>query len=118
MICDIVVFSVDTETYDDATDTWSQTTTTYLTDKARVQPVRSSLNNNDPSNETTIQTVLVSVPISNNTVDLKRGLQMSVLVSPLNPQLLRYTFVVDSLVDSSNPLERTFYCAVNEEDLS
>ena len=115
MIGEIAVYTVADKVYDVDTDTWTQTTTTILLDKARVQPLRSANDIDVPGNATTVQSVLVSVPVANNDVALYPGQLVAVLVSPLNPQLLTLEYIVSDIVDSTNPLERTFYVTVNQE---
>jgi len=118
MICEVVVYSVDSQTYDLEDDLWTETTTTYIADKARVQPLRNANETPVPGNATSLQTVLVSVPLTNNAVSLEPGLQMRVLVSPLNPRLLDAVYVVSQIMDSSNPLEVTFYCTADQEKVA
>lgn len=82
---------------------------------ARIQPLRSAGQVADPGNPTTVQAVQLQIPISNKTLDLRTGLQMFVLVCDLNPTLLNYKYVLSETMDSSNPIEKTFLCTVNQE---
>ena len=115
MPTEIVVYDVSDRLYSADTDTWTETTITYIADVARVQPLRQANEAPVPGNSTRVQDVLVSVPITNNTVDLREGLQMRVLVAPLNPNLLKYAYVVSEVIDSGNPIEMTFLCRVDQE---
>ena len=115
MPTEIVVYDVSNRVYNDSTDTWSETATTYIADIARVQPLRQANEAPVPGNGTRVQDVLVSVPITNNAVDLREGLQMRVLVAPLNPSLLKYAYIVSEVIDSGNPIEMTFLCRVDQE---
>lgn len=107
-----------TEVYDADTDTWTETPTSVYSGRGRVQPLRSANDREQPGNETTVQTVLVSIPITTNTLDFRPGLQMEVLTAPLNPSLLTYKFVLQEILDSSNPLERTLMFQVNQETVN
>lgn len=108
--------NVSQSVYDPETDTWVDVTQTLYTGKARVQPLRSANRTGQGGNETTVQTVLLSIPIDEaRDIDIRPELQVEVLTSPLNPSLLGYQFVVTEIMDSSNPLERTFMCTVNQE---
>lgn len=102
---------------------WNPTTNTPILapdvvlyeDKARVQPVRSSSQKTIPTNTTSVQTVLFSIPIANKALVLKPSYQVRVLEAPLNPTLVNFKYVLSELMDSSNPLEKTFYCTVDLE---
>lgn len=83
--------------------------------KARVQPLRSANQQNNPGNPTTVQYVLFSIPVAYQALDLRPGLQVRVLTSELNPSLTKYLFVIHEVLDSSNPIEKTFICTANQE---
>lgn len=104
--------------YNPDTDTWTDVQTPVWTGKARVQPLRSANNKDQPGNETTVQTTLVSIPVDAVTEDFRPGLQMDVLTAPLNPALLTYQFVLQEIMDSSNPLERTLMFTVDQETVN
>jgi hypothetical protein len=65
--------------------------------------------------DTTAQTVLFSIPVTENDLDLRTDLLADVTVSPLNPDLVHYQYTIAQIMDSSNPIERTFFCTVNQE---
>lgn len=102
---------------------WDPTTNTPILapdvviyeDKARVQPIRAASQKAVPTNTTSVQTVLFSIPIENKALDLKMSYQVRVLEAPLNPTLVKFKYVLSELLDSSNPLEKTFYCTVDLE---
>lgn len=101
-----------TATYDPVTGTYTTTPTVVYSGKARVQPVRSA----SDAADTTVQSVLVSIPIAvGKTLDLRPYHRGKVTSSPLNPTLLNFVYVVKEVMDSSNPLERTFYFTVDQE---
>lgn len=103
--------------YDEATNTYPLTYVYDITTKMRVQPLRSATPRIVPNNTTDVQTVLFSVPVNNlGSVDLRTGDQVRVTSAPLNPILVNYTYIVFEIMDSSNPLERTFLCRMDEEE--
>jgi hypothetical protein len=103
------------DVYDADTDTWTRVPTNVYSGKARVQPLRNVTNIPQPGNETTVQPVLISIPITTNEIDFRPGLRAEVLSSPLNPGLTAYQFVLSDIIDSSNPIERTLMFTVNQE---
>lgn len=105
-----------TSVYDPETGTYTSTPTVLYAGKARVQPIRSALDKSNGGNDTTLQTVLVSIPISaGKTLDLRPWHRGRVTLSPLNPTLVNFVYVVKEVLDSSNPLERTFHFTVDQE---
>lgn len=83
---------------------------------ARVQPLRSSRYEIAQMDSSYWQTVLLSVPIQDvQTKDFRPGDQARVLESPLNFAIEDYQYVVNEIIDSSNPLERTLLCTVSLE---
>lgn len=113
--------------YDPATGSavYDPATNTYVTVPAiigptsipaRVQPIRSASSKNNLANDTTVQNVLVSIPIDiGRNIDLRPRHRGKVLSAPLMPVLSNFVYVVQEIMDSSNPIERTFYFTVNQE---
>ena len=104
--------------WNDTTNDWedSEPDTVAYEGKARVQPIRSAADKSTPGNATTVQTVLVSVPREVTVEDVRPDkYQVRVIESDMNPQLLNFQFVLHEVLDSSNPLEKTIYCRVNQE---
>ena len=94
------------------TGTVTSTTTTVLTTKARIQPLRSSVPKEVPGNDTFTQVMLVSYPVE-YTQEIRVGDIVKVTSSPQNPDLLRRPFKVKEYMDSGNILERTIQCEVD-----
>jgi hypothetical protein len=116
MVATVLIFANSTnEVYDPDTDTWTNVVTPLYSGKARVQPMRNANNINQIGNATTVQAILVSVPVSAETLNLRPGHRLNVLTSPLNPALLTYQFVLSDITDSSNPIERTLMFTVDQE---
>lgn len=114
------LFRIGTPVYDPVTNTYSDASTPLYggTEGApgRVQPLRSSRFETAPMDAAYWQTVLLSVPIQDvQTVDFRVGDQARVIESPLNFAIEDYQYVVDEIIDSSNPLERTLLCSVSLE---
>ena len=113
MNCAITITRITgTGAWNPETGTVTSTTTTVLTTKARIQPLRSSVPKEVPGNDTFTQVMLVSYPVT-KTATVKVGDILKVTESPLNADLLRYDFRVKELLDSGNILERTIQCEVD-----
>lgn len=113
MNCAITITRITgTGAWDPVTGTVSSTTTTVLTTKARIQPLRSAVPKEVPGNDTFTQVMLVSYPVT-KTAAVNVGDILKVTASPLNADLLRYNFRVKELMDSGNILERTIQCEVD-----
>lgn len=120
MNCTVELFHADPDdpaVYDPETDTWVKPEVIDYTGKSRVQPLRSSRWITPEGNAAPVQTVLFSIPIDSD-VTLYVSQQARVLVSPLNGDLTRYQYIIGEILDSGNPLERTFLCTVNQETVS
>ena len=110
------LFRLGERVYDPATNTYVDTTETLYEGMARVQPLRSSRFEPAPMDSAYWQTVLISIPIEDaQGVDFRVADQARVTEAPLNDSLLKYQFVVNEIIDSSNPFERTLLCAVTLE---
>ena len=105
-------------TYNSTTDTWTPTITTWYTGKARVQPISSAFRADVPGNDTSVQKTLFSIPIASIALALRPALLVSVTASPLNTSLLAYQFVIDEVLDSANPIEKTFICTSDTEKVA
>lgn len=116
MNCQIEIYRVLDAEYDPDTDTWSDSEVIDYTGKARVQPLRSTRWITPDGNDAPVMTVLFSIPVD-TAPTLYVSQQVRVTVSPLNPDLLRYPFVVGEIMDSGNIIERTFLCTVNQESI-
>lgn len=93
----------------------------YYEGPARVQPLRTATRRTTEGNDTSVQPVLVSIPISTPEfpdimdTDFRVGLDGEVTSSPLNPALMLVKFRLSEFLDSSNPFERTIMFNVNQE---
>lgn len=118
MIATVEIFdpNLTEKVYDPILNTYTETKVILATCPARVQPLRSAVNRESPGNDTTVQTVLVSIPLR-TPIELRRGYWVRVTECEMNPDLLRYTLTVNEFMDSSNPIERTFLCESDQENV-
>ena len=118
------LFRLGESVYNPATNQYDTETTTLYgpeegvegSGKARVQPLRGSKYEIQAMDNQFVQAVLISIPIGEaQGVDFRVGNQARVLASPLNEINTAYQYVVNEIVDSSNPFERTLLCSVSLE---
>lgn len=82
---------------------------------ARVTPRRTALQHPIPGNTTNTQVVQFQIPIDDVDFDLRPKMHnVTVTACANNPRLLNYLFTVSEVVDSSAPIEYTFWCAVDQ----
>lgn len=102
--------------YDPATNTYVNTTEPLYEGKARVQPLRSSRQINQAGNPSYGQVVQFQIPIDEGKLlDIRPRHRVEVTACDLNPALMNFLYAVHEVMDSSNPVERTFVCTVNLE---
>ena len=86
--------------------------------QARITPRRTALNHPVPGRTTNTQTVQFQIPISeaiDHGLDLRpKQHRVTVVESPLMPNLANFLFVVTEVVDSAAPIEYTFWCNVDQ----
>lgn len=101
--------------YDPVTNKWLADPEILYSGKARVQPLRSASRASVPGASTTTQTILISLPVETLSIPLEVSYVVRVTNGGLNPDLLRYQYRIKELMDSSNPIERTLQCEVDQE---
>jgi len=102
--------------FDPSTNDYAKTVTEYYTGKARVQPMRETRFVAQPNDSASVQKVLVSFPIDDLLgVEVPMDAQLRVTKCVLNPVLTKNQFIITDLMDSSNPVERTFMFQVIQE---
>ena len=95
MAAEFKIFTEDLGAWDSATDSYpNRTETVFYNGKARVQPLRTAVRRTTPGNDTTVQPVLVSIPIGTNVIDFRRGMWGRVTEAPLNPALKDVEYVL------------------------
>ncbi len=116
MPCKVNIYVLGDRIYDEATNTYIYDKTTVYDGIARVQPLRSAQQRILPNDNTFVQQVLISVPISaTKDTDFRLGYQARVSDAPLMPSLSKYQYVMQEFMDSGNPIERTFLFTVDQE---
>lgn len=102
--------------YDPTENSWTGTSTTKYTGRARVQPVNAVNESGDNYNPTFIKTVRVQIDAATSTsADIRPNDRMRVTACASNPALLGFVFIVTDVLNSSNPWERTLLCKVDTE---
>lgn len=117
MTATIRIYELDGEpTYDPDTGQYTTPEIEHYVGKSRVQPLRSVRTALLPGNDTGVQSVQFQIPIEDGKdFDLRPRMKVLVTACVLNPVLTAYAYQIQEIVDSSNPFERTFVCAVNTE---
>ena len=84
---------------------------------ARVQPRRVAQEKANNSSDTTVQVVQFQVALAPDAtpLDIRPKHRVRVTECGLNPVLTKYEYVVYEVMDSSNPLEQTFWARVDQE---
>lgn len=82
---------------------------------ARVQPRRSTQEKSNNSTDATVQAVQFQVALSGSPKDVRPKHRVRVIECEKNPVLESYEYVVFEVVDSSNPVEQTFWARVDQE---
>lgn len=109
--------------YDADTNTWTTTTTSIYTGRARVQPVNAVNETGDNFNQTFLKTVRVHISYNTNTVsgatdempDIRPNYKMRVTGASYNETLTKFIYVVTDVLNSSNAWERVLLCKVDTE---
>ena len=124
-LCTVTIYNEDLagRTYDALTNSWSTGETAIWTGQARIQPKASATDRNLTGNNTFVQQVEVQIDFSGNTLagsngemaDIRPGAYLIVSNSPVDPMLSKFIYVVKSVVNSSNPWQRTLVCEVDLE---
>lgn len=110
MAGEIEIFSY-TVTYANFVPT--QVDTILWSGKARVQPLRTANQKSVPGDDSKVQQVLVSIPVDAIDVELRSDKHfVRVTKAPLNPTLAGFKYAVREVMDSSNPIEKTFITEV------
>ena len=82
---------------------------------ARVQPRRAASSKNNNSSDTTVQAVQFQIPYKDGVLDIRPNQRVRVISCARNKVLETYEYVVSEVVDSSNPIEITFWANVDQE---
>ena len=104
------------QVYDEATNTWSGTTTTLYSGRARIQQLNTVSETSENFNPTFIKTVRVQIDAATeDSLDIRPNDRMRVTACDSNTALTRFVYIVTDIINSSNPWERTILCKVDTE---
>lgn len=91
----------------------SETRTKWYEGEARIQPVGAPSQKEIPGDDSKIQRVRFQIPIEAIGLELvPEEWKVEVTECPLNPSILNYLYTVKEVMDSGNPLEKTFEAEV------
>lgn len=83
--------------------------------RARIQPVRSATRRDINGNETEVKTFLIALSNEHNTANIKTGYKVTVQSTDIPTALTNYVLYVSDYANSTNPIERAFYCVMDQE---
>ncbi len=124
-LCSITIYNeqLASRTYNPLTNAWSTGEVAIWSGKARIQPKNTAADRNLVGNNTFVQQVEIQIDFAGNTVagsngamvDIRPGAYIIVSGSPIDPMLTKFIYVVKSVINSSNPWQRTLVCEVDME---
>ena len=93
--------------------------TTPHTDKysgpARIKPLRTTTRGLTPGDDSPVQSILVSIPMSDAlSIEFEENDQVLITSAEFNPELEDYLLIVSDVVDSDHPFERTLMTNYNQ----
>lgn len=117
MTADIMIYYCEAPTtYDSVTGKYvysRESVETIYEGKARVQPLRMARNVPNNAGDTLVQAVRFQ--IGDMSVVLRPEYRVRVVSAPLNPSLEKFEYIIQGLMNSSNPFELTFETQVDTE---
>jgi hypothetical protein len=124
-ICDITIYSqnLGSRTYNATTNTWDSSDTALWSGKARIQPLKNATSRASRINPSSVKEVEFQISFNKNTIsgataampDLRPGNYITVTNSPYDDNLEKFSYIVKSVVNSSNPWQRTLMTEVDME---
>lgn len=104
------------QVYDVEENSWSGTTTSKYTGRARIQQLNTVNETSENYNPTFIKTVRVQIDAATPTsADIRPNDRMRVTACDSNPALKKFIYIVTDVINSSNPWERTLLCKIDTE---
>lgn len=109
--------------YNAVTGEWTSAASVIWSGKARIQPVSTAKDVAVMTNDSAIKKVRIQIDFAGNTVvgsngqmvDIRPGDYLLVTSSPTDPLLANFIYVVQDVLNSSSPWQRTLMCEVNLE---
>jgi len=124
-ICDITIYNenLGSRTYNATTNTWTTSDTAIWSGKARIQPSNHASNRGSNVNPTSVREIQFQIAFNKNEVvgatapmaDIRPGNYIIVENSPKDAALETFSYVVKSVINGSNPWQRTIIADVDME---
>jgi len=124
-ICGITIYNqnLGSRTYNATTNSWINSNAVLWSGKARIQSFNAGSNRANITNPTNVREVRFQIAFNKNTVvgatapmpDIRPGNYIIVNDSPLDATLKNFSYVVKSVINSSNPWQRTIIAEVDME---
>lgn len=117
-VCTAAIYHQDLgdRVYDPVANTWDSTATEIWTGAARIQPLSASSQRTVMTNDTFVRQVQVQIDFDESSIaDIRPGDYMLVSASPYDATLTKFVYIVRSVINSSNPWQRTLVCEVDME---
>jgi hypothetical protein len=124
-ICNITIYNENLggRTYNATTNAWTNADTAIWAGKARIQGTTRASDRMVKVNPTSVREVEFQISFNKNTLagatapmaDLRPGNYIIVNNSPYDSTLEKYSYVVKSVINNSNPWQRTILAEVDME---
>lgn len=124
-ICDISIYNENLggRTYNATTNAWTNTDTKIWSGKARIQAKTTASDRMIKVNPTSVREVQFQISFNKNTLagsngimpDLRPGNYIIVNNSPYDSSLQKFSYIIKSVINSSNPWQRTILTEVDME---
>lgn len=117
-ICDVDIYNeqLGSRVYNATTNTWDTNSTIIWSGKARIQPTKVSSERTVETNATFVRQVTVQIDFAGTEIaDIRPGNYLLVTASPYDDTLTKFVYLVRSIMNSSNPWQRTLVCEVDME---
>lgn len=117
-ICDINIYKekLADRVYNATTNTWDTNVETLWTGKARIQPTKISSERTVKADPTFVRQVQFQIDFEGTTIaDIRPGNYIIVSNSPYDATLTTFVYVVRTVMNGSNPWQRTITCEVDME---
>jgi hypothetical protein len=124
-ICNITIYNenLGSRTYNATTNAWTNADTAVWSGKARIQGTTNASDRMVKVNPTSVREVEFQISFNKNTLagsggampDLRPGNYIIVNNSPYDATLQKYSYIIKSVINSSNPWQRTLLTEVDME---
>lgn len=117
MLAQVEIYDADfsERAYDASTNTWSGSSVSLYSGKARIQPLTSVSDEASEYNPSVLESVRVQIPLISSTPDIRPNHRLKVTSASENSALEDFLYIVTGVLNSSNAWERTLLCRVDTE---